>query len=351
VESVVKLRLFIDTDVWLNLAKDYRQLPTIDALTYIWEANELELIVPRIVVDEFQRNKERVVAEVRQGLSTHFRLVRQAIAQFASDNEQRDATIRELHEIDHKISLGDGAINNALEQIEKLHAEADKVEPSESVKARAADRALAKLAPCHRQRNSMADAVLLETYVAALAAREDEDDWYGFVTHNVNDFSAPGADNRLPHPDIAPLFDGKGSRYSTNLAALLSDYAGGLMEEIRFEREFSEEPRKLSELLEAEQKLFWQVWYNRKWGLIGRFEKGELKLVSQADWEQAKPEQRHGMVVESIWQGMLDSMKHAEELLGPDDIGPWDDFEWGVINGKLSALRWVMGDEWDMLDT
>lgn len=39
-----------------------------------------------------------------------------------------------------------------------------------------------------------------------------------------------------------------------------------------------------------------------------------------------------------------------EKLYG-DKLQPMDDFEWGMLNGKLSALRWVLGDEWDMLDT
>jgi hypothetical protein len=28
-----------------------------------------------------------------------------------------------------------------------------------------------------------------------------------------------------------------------------------------------------------------------------------------------------------------------------------DDFEQGMWNGKLSTLRWVLGSEWDFLDT
>ena len=45
-------------------------------------------------------------------------------------------------------------------------------------------------------------------------------------------------------------------------------------------------------------------------------------------------------------------MKRVEDRFGgPAELGPYDDFELGMLNGKLSALRWVLGAEWDFLDT
>ncbi|SIT57840.1 hypothetical protein BQ8794_410007 [Mesorhizobium prunaredense] len=56
------LWLLVDTSVWLDLAKDWRQQPVIRAMSESARHPGLELIVPDIVRDEFARNKERVAA-------------------------------------------------------------------------------------------------------------------------------------------------------------------------------------------------------------------------------------------------------------------------------------------------
>ncbi|WP_338615248.1 PIN domain-containing protein [Pigmentiphaga sp. CHJ604] len=343
------LNLLIDTSVWLDLTKDHRQLPLLDALSAMTDEGEVALIMPQIIIEEFARNRDRVMAASRASLSSHFKRVREAIMQFAPE-DGRDATLKQLNEVDHRVATGGEAVNEAVDLIEKLFGKTTPVPASDNIKVRAADRAIAKVAPFHRQMNGIGDAIIIETYIDALAARKDED-VFAFVTHNIHDFSQKGADTRIPHPDLAPLFDGVRSRYETNLSALLSEFASDLIEETRFEREYSQDPRQLSELLEAESKLTMQVWYNRKWNIIARVEDGEEKLVPKEVWDQATPEERRNLMVDTIWEGMLAAMKRAEEEFDTEELGPWTDFEWGMINGKLSAIRWVLGDEWDMLDT
>lgn len=344
----LKLHILIDTCVWLDMAKDHRQLPLLDALFAMTEADEIVLVLPEIVVEEFARNRAKVLAASKASLSSHFKRVKDAIVQFAPE-EGRQATLQQLNEVDHKIATGGGAVNEAFDLIENIFKTTATIPTTESLKARAAERAISKIAPFHRHVNSIGDAIIFESYIDALAEREG-DDVFAFVTHNTQDFSQKGADTRLPHADLAAHFDGLHSRYLTTLGPLLNEYASDLIEEITFDREYSQESRALSELLVEEHKLTQQIWYNRKWSIIARVESGEWKRVPKEEWEQAAPEERRNMIVDTIWDGMLAAMAKAEEEF-PDELGPWDDFEWGMLNGKLSAIRWMLGDEWDMLDT
>jgi hypothetical protein len=66
---------------------------------------------------------------------------------------------------------------------------------------------------------------------------------------------------------------------------------------------------------------------------------------------QALTSRRPDETLDTVWAGALAAAKKTEDEVGVENLGPWDDFEWGMLNGKLSALRWILGKKWDMLDT
>lgn len=283
----------------------------------------------------------------QQSLSSVFRRVKDTVNRFG-DEAHRAATLAQLNDVDHRIATLSEAAVDSIEHIERLFERGEVVETSDPVKVRAAERAITRRAPFHKGKNSIGDAILIETFADAAAARA-AGDVLAFITHNTRDFSAEVGDARQPHPDLEPLFAAEGVTYSTGLAQVLNELQPDLLEEVRFEVEWDGgTPRRLSEILEAEHELGLKVWYNRHMVRREAIEAGRIRLVPRAKWDKAK--RKNGIIVDEIWAGALAAAKRVEEELG-GDLGPWSDFEWGMVNGKLSAVRWLMGDEWDMLDT
>ncbi|WP_206934430.1 PIN domain-containing protein [Roseococcus thiosulfatophilus] len=342
------LKIMIDTSVWLDLAKDPRHLALLDVMLVLAERKKIKIALPEIIIEEFSRNKERVINLSRNSLFSDLKRIKDAVRQF-SLVDTRDIMLSQLEQFQYQISVDGEAAAETVKLIENLFDMAEIIPLTDGLKARAANRALAKLAPFHRDKNGIGDALIIETDIDKLKQKK-KNEILVFVTHNIHDFSDKGSDTRLPHRDFADIFNSDFSIYSTNIASILNQFFGDFVEDVAIEREFNQNSRLLSDLIEHEGKLHTQIWYGRKGGIIEAVEVGRSRRVTRAVWDAASVEERRAMILDEVWDGMLAAMKEAEARY-PGELGPWTDFEWGMLNGKLSAIRWMLGDEWDMLDT
>jgi hypothetical protein len=94
--------------------------------------------------------------------------------------------------------------------------------------------------------------------------------------------------------------------------------------------------RSARTILRAEEEYFHRVWYSRHLVWMDRLEKGDVKA------DPADPQ---------LLKLARQAAKGVREVYGKRGLVPRNDFELGMLNGKLSALRWVLGAEWDFLDT
>jgi hypothetical protein len=343
-----RFNILIDTCVWLDIAKDYQQQAILAALEELIRQGDITLILPRIIVDEFARNKARVIEDASRSLSSTLKRAKEAVEKFG-DPRKKSAVLNQLNDVDYRLpTLGSAAVDT-VGRIEKLFADTPVIEISDAIKLRAAQRAIDKRAPFHRQRNGIDDAILIEVYADAVGAKAVPGSRFAFVTHNTKDFSHPSASNKLPHPDIATFFSRVKSLYFITLGEALRRVRPEEFADLMIEQEWIEEPRRLPEILTSIDELTDKVWYNRHQVRREMIEDGKIKLVEKETFLVKDHERRP--IQRDIWEGALKSAAKVEKKYGLDNLGPWDDFEWGMINGKLSALRWVLGEEWDSLYT
>jgi len=339
-------KILIDTCVWLDIAKDPEQVAILNVIEELIRLNELNLIVPRIVIDEFARNKEKIIKESNRSLSQVFKRVKDVVDKFG-DPKKKQVALEQLNDVDYKIPLLAEGATNSISRIENLLNDAKIIETTDEVKLRAVQRAIEKKAPFHRLKNSINDAIIIETYADCLRDESSSGYRFAFVTHNKHDFSIPNGDERIPHSDFEGYFSKIKSQYFINLAEAIHKISPELVTDIMIENDWRVEPRTLSEIVEAEGDFFDKVWYNRHQNWLYRIEIGEDKIVDNVPEGKYVP----NVTPRGIFEGARKAAKRIEKKYGKKNLGPWDDFEWGMLNGKLSALRWVLGDDWDFLDT
>jgi len=89
--------------------------------------------------------------------------------------------------------------------------------------------------------------------------------------------------------------------------------------------------RPESEIWKAENEMFTRVWYGRSDIPRYRADGTPKEIIKGALRAKREAEKRFGK------KSLMDNMK--------------TDWDWGFVSGKLSALRWVLGEDWDFLDT
>lgn len=93
------------------------------------------------------------------------------------------------------------------------------------------------------------------------------------------------------------------------------------------------EARSIEEISEAEGELYEIAWHDRH---------KLLKELVKSGRQTVDPE---------IWRKALKAAKEVERKYGKEKLEPRDDVDWGILLGRLAALRWVLDDEWDNFDT
>jgi hypothetical protein len=276
-------KILIDTCVWLDLAKDYQQQAILTALEELILQGDIALILPRTVIDEFARNKARIIQENKRSLSSTLKRVKEVVGIYG-DPRQIGVVLSQLNDIDHRLpTLGEAAVDT-VSRIEKLFARTPIIEISDAVKLRAAQRAIDKRAPFHRQRNGIDDAILIEVYTDMVRAKATNRSRFAFISHNTKDFSHQNDSNKLPHPDIADCFSRVRSLYFITLGEALRRIQPKQFKDLMIELKWIEEPRRLTEIVEAIDEFVTKVWYNRHQILREKIEEGIIKIVEKENF-------------------------------------------------------------------
>jgi PIN domain len=140
------LRLLIDTSTWLDLAGRRTGQQWIVPLRVLKHQGRLELLIPPVVIAEFDRNRVRSEAAVTTSVLDRLRQLRRELREYAGEKHEQIW----LAETAQHIPLVNAMAPQNHREIDELLRSGTRVEPTDLEYARAVQRGLDKRAPFTR---------------------------------------------------------------------------------------------------------------------------------------------------------------------------------------------------------
>ena len=212
---------FVDTCSWLNLLKDVSQFSTISAVLNLVNSGELKVVLPSQVMIEYKKNVENVLSTLKLENKGHVKWV----SELAKKTKTKDA--KEAKKLSDQVYDKYVAI---LEESRKemeviLFEKALEIELTPQIIQRAVDRGLEKRKPFTDKKNSMADALIIESVFEYCRLSSNDVKHKYFVSSNTNDFcedenknKQDEAKKKVVHTDLLNDFNSLNLNFSNNLS-------------------------------------------------------------------------------------------------------------------------------------
>lgn len=217
----MKSYLLIDTCVWLDIAQKPKLWGALEEMENAIASETVQLIVPSQLLDELDRHLTEKASQSLKALRQQSTALRKSL-KYLDDDRLSESISQELLKLEQHLSSNNSTNQSIVGKIEYLVKSPSNVYVDTSKTAlliSASNRALSSRAPFHQNKNSMADALLLEACLSH--ARQHPNAQYYFVSLNKHDFTDIKRDSSVFHPDLQEDFEGYSVTFALNLGDVL----------------------------------------------------------------------------------------------------------------------------------
>ncbi|RFS26758.1 hypothetical protein DVR12_02945 [Chitinophaga silvatica] len=259
--------LIPDTNQWIYLAnskdpstenfQEGNHFLLLDKLSNIIQQGDIVILINDIIEAEWKRNRntaEELIKTLKKAKESKLNEFKKMKTEYPKSSAEIDIILKSIED-----KFDDDIEKNELHiaRVEALLNSSEKYPISRDVKADVTDWAIGKKAPfIGNKKNSSADAAILfgaleyinsKATVTWSEAKEYPKAY--FISANTTDFASPTNKNEI-HPDLKPLLDKVGMKYSRSLPYALREVDQHLLDEaemLRLEREMYEWEMKMEE--------------------------------------------------------------------------------------------------------